>query len=267
MKKRLLLATMASIALFAGEARAQIDFSGGLAGPGTVVFDPTAVGQLLEQVGVSQEQLTQLVTTYQEIVQVYGMATKIWNSVNEVVGANQWAPGLLDGGIRNPLPFAAAASPGWIAGLNDPSTLPYGAQYLGQATVGGDPTVYNDGTFPGAELLKEVNSLASIQAVATNHLAAIETRIAALGQLFNQLAAIGTVQETDSLSARLHSELNYATSQQVQAQQTMAAAQLQIAVRESAQRQWQYQDEGVGIKNACSSVAAAGGTIAFAACR
>jgi hypothetical protein len=155
-KKRLLLATMASIALFAGEARAQIDFSGGLAGPGTVVFDPTAVGQLLEQVGVSQEQLTQLVTTYQEIVQVYGMATKIWNSVNEVVGANQWAPGLLDGGIRNPLPFAAAASPGWIAGLNDPSTLPYGAQYLGQATVGGDPTVYNDGTFPGAELLKEV---------------------------------------------------------------------------------------------------------------
>src|SRR6516165_7591528 len=67
-KKRLLFATMASIALFAGEARAQIDFFGGLAGPGTVVLDPTAVGQLLEQVGVSQEQLTQLVTTYQEIV-------------------------------------------------------------------------------------------------------------------------------------------------------------------------------------------------------
>jgi hypothetical protein len=257
---------MASIALLAGEARAQIDFSGGLAGPGTIVFDPTAVGQLLEQVGVSQEQLTQLVTTYQEIVQVYGMATKIWNSVNELVGANQWAPGLQVPGLLNPLPFAAANSPGWIGGFNDPTSLPFGSQYLSQNTVGGDFTVFQDGTFAGNELLKAIRTLSSMQAVASNHLGSIETRIAGLTQLFQQLANIGTLQETDSLSARLNSELNYATSQEVQAQQVMSAAQLQLAVLENNQRQWQYQDEGIGIKNACSSVAAAGGTIAFAAC-
>ena len=145
------------------------------------------------------------------------MATKIWNSVNEVVGANQWAPGLADGGIRNPLPFAAANSPEWIGGLNEPSALPFGAQYLAQNTVGGDPTIYNDGSQVGAEILKAIRVLSSMQAVSTNHLASIETRIAGLNQLFNQLAAIGTLQETDSLSARLHSELNYAASQQVQA--------------------------------------------------
>ena len=71
-------------------------------------------------------------------------------------------------------------------------------------------------------LLKAIRSLSSMQAVATNHGQSIETRIAALGKLFSQLADIDTVQKTDSLSARFNSELNYAKSQQVQAQQTMS---------------------------------------------
>lgn len=262
--KKLFLAAVTAFALSSGIARAQIDFS---AGAGTIVFDPTNFGQLLEQVGVSQEQLTQLVTTYNEIVQVYGMAAKIWNSVNEIVGANQWAPSLADGGIRNPLPFAAADSPAWIGGLNDPSALPFGPQYLAQNTVGGDPTIYNDGSQLGAEILKAIRVLSSIQAVSTNHLASIETRIAGLNQLFNQLAAIGTLQETDSLSARLHSELNYAASQQVQAQQVMAAAQLQLAVLENNQRQIQYQDELKGVEADCAASKAGGSVLMFAACK
>jgi hypothetical protein len=186
--------------------------------------------------------------------------------VAELVGADQFAPSLNDPAIRNALPFAAADHPGWVGGFNDASGLPFGAQYLAQNTVGGDPTVYNDGSFGGGELLKAIQSLSSMQAVSTNHLQIIETRIQGLGDLFAQLAAIGTIQETDSLSARLHTELNYANSQVGQAQQTMSAAQLQIAVLDNNQKQWQYQDEVLGITNACGSVAAAGGFVSFAAC-
>jgi hypothetical protein len=106
-----------------------------------------------------------------------------------------------------------------------------------------------------------------MQAVATNHVQSIETRIAALGNLFSQLDNIDTVQKTDSLSARLTTELNYANSQQVQAQQVMSAAQLQLAVLDYNQRQWLYQDETNGINAACASVQTAGGFVTIPACK
>ena len=265
--KKFLLIVLTALTLTASGARAQIDFSGGTDGAGFVVYDPTAVTQLLEQVGISQEQLTQLVETYKQVVQVYGMATQIWNSVSGLAGASGWAPALNNLALRNPLPFAAADHPGWVGGFNDPSSLPFGSQYLSQNTVGGDPSVYDDGSFVGPEILKAIRSLSSMQAVATNHVQSIETRIAALGNLFSQLDNIDTVQKTDSLSARLNTELNYANSQQVQAQQVMSAAQLQLAVLDYNQRQWLYQDETNGITAACASVQTAGGFVTIPACK
>lgn len=254
--RKLLFAGVAAIALLAVQpARAQL-----------AVIDVKAIAQLLAQLGVENQQLDQLLLTYAEIVQVYTMATNIWGAVEKVVGADQWAPDLSDAGIRNPLPFGAADHPGWVGGLNDPSSLPFGAQYQNQNTVGGDPTIYNDGTFVGNELLKTVRALSSMQAVATNHVQAIETRIAALGDLFSQLASIGKLQETDSLSARLHAELNYANSQQVQAQQVMNAAQMQLAVLQNNQTQWMYQDECIGQQAACASAGNAASFITIPAC-
>jgi hypothetical protein len=249
--KKFLLTVLAALTLTASGGRAQIDFSGGTDGAGFVVYDPTAVTQLLEQVGISQEQLTQLVETYKQVVQVYGMATQIWNSVSGLAGASGWAPALNNPALRNPLPFAAADHPGWVGGFNDPSSLP----------------VYDDGSFVGPEILKAIRSLSSMQAVATNHVQSIETRIAALGNLFSQLDNIDTVQKTDGLSARLNTELNYANSQQVQAQQVMSAAQLQLAVLDYNQRQWLYQDETNGITAACASVQTAGGFVTIPACK
>jgi len=261
MKKLLLLASVTVLALSSiSPARAQIF------GPGSIVFDPTAVGRLLEQIGIQGQQLDQLVQTYSEVVQVYNQATNIWNSVSGIIGADQWAPGLNDPTMRNPLPFAAADHPAWVGGFNDPSGLPFGAQYMAQNTVGGDPTVYNDGSFAGGELLKALQSLSSMQAVSTNHVQVIENRVLALNDLFAQLGSMDTLQNTDSLTARLNNELNYANSQQSQATQVMSAAQLQIAALDNNQKQWQYQDETLGITNACSSVAASGGFVSFNAC-
>ncbi len=252
--RQLLLAGIAIIALI-GPARADLP-----------VVDFTAIGDLLEQIGIQGEQLDEMIATFDEIVQVYTMATNIWNSVAEVVGADQWATGLNDPAQRNPLPFAAADHPGWVGGYNDPSSLPFGGQYLSQNTVGGDTSVYKGGDFVGAEILKSIQSVSSMQAVATNHVQAIENRITALTDLFSHLASIGTIQETDSLSARLHTEANFAHSQQIQAQQVMAAAQLQRDARESNQQQWLYQDEANGIKAACGSAASAASWITIGAC-
>lgn len=254
--RKLLLASAAAIALLTTQpARADLP-----------VIDAAAIGHLLESIGIEGEQLTQLIETYAEVVQVYDMTTNVWNSVAQIVGVDSWAPELTGDAARNPLPFAAADHPAWVGGFNDPSGLPYGAQYVSQSTVGGNPSVYNDGTFPGTEILKAIRSTAAIQAVATNHVASIENRIIGLNNLFTQLASIGTIQQTDSLSARLHNELNYANTQQIQATQIMNAALLQRDVRENNQLQWAYQDEAIGIQSACNNVAAAGGFITIPAC-
>jgi type IV secretion system protein VirB5 len=259
MKRHLLLCAAATIALLTvplAPARAALP-----------VVDFEAIAQLLESVGIEGQQLTELIATYNEVVQVYSMATNIWGAVEKVVGADQWAPGLTDAAIRNPLPFAASQHPAWVGGFNDPSAIPFGSQYMNQNTVGGDASIYNDGSFVGSEILKATRALSSMQALASNHVQAIETRINALNDLFAQLGNIGKIQETESLSARLHTESNYANSQVVQAQQVMNAAQMQIAVTENNQRQWMYQDEANGIKAACGSMRSAASFLVISACK
>jgi hypothetical protein len=259
-RKLLCTSAIALVLAATTPARAQIF------GPGTVVFDPTEVGKMLEQIGISGQELDQLVQTYAQVVNVYNMSTNIWNSVSEVVGAGTWAAQLVDPSIRNPMPFAANAHPGYVGGFTNPSGLPFGSVYMGQNTVGGDPSIYSDGSFAGGEITKTINSLSAMQSLATNNLQAIETRIAGLSDLFDHLSSVGTIQETSSLSSRLNNELNYANSQQVQAQQTMSAAQLQMSVLQNNQTQWTYQDETNSIGAACGSVAQAGGFVTFAAC-
>jgi hypothetical protein len=256
--RKLLLAGVAAIGLLAAAQPVRADLP---------VIDLTAIGDMLKSIGIETEQLTQLIETYNQVVLVYNQATNIWNAVEVLVGADQWAPGLRDAGIRNPLPFAAVDHPGWVGGLNDPSSLPFGAQYLNQNTVGGDPAIYNDGSFVGTELLKTVRALSAMQAISTNHVQAIETRIYALNDLFARLANIGKLQETESLSARLHTELNYANSQVIQAQHVQSAAQMQLAVLENNQRQYMYQDEVNGVLSACATAAQAASFITIPACK
>jgi hypothetical protein len=259
MKRHLLFAAAAAIGLLA--------MPGEPAHADLPVIDATSIADLLKQIGIQGEQLTQLVNVYNETIQVYGMATNIWGAVEKLVGADQWAGALQTSTNRNPLPFPAADHPGWVGGFNDPSGLPFGAEYVKQNTVGSDPSVYQDGSFTGKELLKSIRSLSSMQAVASNHLVQIETRINALGELFGHLASIGKLQETDSLSARFHSELNYATTQQVQAQQVLVAAQMQRDVAENNQRQWMWQDEKTGIEAACATAHKAASYVSIPACK
>jgi hypothetical protein len=253
--KKLLIAGVAALTL-AVPAEAQ------LFGPGNVVFDPTAVGKLLEQIGIQGSQLDQLVQTYNQVVQVYNQTTNVWHAVEGVAGAAEWAPGLRSQLAMNPLPYAADSHPGWVGGFNDPSGIPYGAVYQSQNTVGGDPSVFNDGTFAGQELLKSIRSYSSIMGVANNGMLSIEQRLGSLSDLFNQLDALPKLFATGQLQARLNTELNYANSQNTQATQTMSAITMQKAVFENNQTQWTYLDQTNGITAACGIIS----QISFAAC-
>jgi hypothetical protein len=253
--RKLLLIWVAALALGTTPAHADLP-----------VIDATQIAKIAEQLGISQQQLQEMITTYNEIVEVYDVSSKIWGDVEELVSADQWAPGLKTGHNRNPLEFPALLHPLYLGGFQDPSSLQFGSTYVQQNTVGGDPSIYDDATFVGTEMKKMVWSLSAMQAVASNHLSEIETRITALGDLFVQLGKIGKLQETDSLSARLHQELNYAHSQQVQATQLQHAAEMQLAVFEHNQRQWTYQDETNGIQAACATAKQAASFVTIPAC-
>lgn len=242
--RKILLAGVAALSLVGMPARADLP-----------VIDITSVGKLLQSIGIEGQQLEQMIATVQGILQVYQETQMVFNSVSELVHAEQWAQGLLSPSARNPLPFAASEHPGWVGGFNDPSSLPFGSQYLGQNTVGGNLSVYQHGDFVGGEFVKAIRSLSTMQALASGNVLSIENRIIALGNLFSRLASIGTIQETGSLQARLEAEANYAHAQKIQSQNLYAAAQQQLAVLEYNQRQWQYQDEQHGIAIMCQSLA------------
>jgi Type IV secretion system proteins len=251
--KKYLLAGVALIAV-AGSPEVQAQL---IPAPnGVLVFDATNAVNFLKSIGIEGEQLTQAIATLQEIIQVYEQATHIYQSVAEVVGVGEWATGLVTDIARNPLPFHAADHPNWVGGFNSPAGLPFGNQYLTANTIGGDISVYRDGRFVGGELIKAINSSSTMQALATNNIMAIENRINALGDLFAKLASIGSIQQSDSLIARLHTEANYAHAQQNQSQNLYAAAAQQLQVLEYNQKQWEYQDEVHGISGVCSSLAA-----------
>lgn len=247
--RELVFASVAVVALLgAPQTRAQMP-----------VVDWTSISHLIEQVQVLQQQLDVIRNTYQETV-------GILSSVSGLVHPETWAPELLTQSMRNPLPFSASSHPGYVGGLTDPSSLPYGSQYLGQNTVGGDITAFQDGSFNGAELLRGVRSISSMMALATNNVTSIEGRISALSDIFNQLSGAGDVMAIDSVSARLHAESNYVQSQQVQSQNLHAAAQMELAAAAQRQKEWAYLDEKNGIKTMCGALSANTSSVTIPEC-
>lgn len=238
------------------------------------VIDVTAIGHMLEELGLQGQQLDEAIQTlaeivqvYNETVQVYNMATNIWNSVAENVGVGGIASDLTAAFLRNPLPYGTTQHPGYIGGLNDPSGLPFGGQYVTQNTVGGNPGIYDDDTFMGKEIKKRIYSISAAQALATNHMLSAEQRLIGTAGLFAWLANMNTIQQTDSLGSRLKTELNYINTQHVQMQGMLASAQAQKDVFEHNRVQWTYQDETLGIKAACQTLAATGAGVTSPACK
>ena len=65
--RKLLLIWVAALALGTTPAHADLP-----------VIDATQIAKIAEQLGISQQQLQEMITTYNEIVEVYNVSSKIW---------------------------------------------------------------------------------------------------------------------------------------------------------------------------------------------
>jgi type IV secretion system protein VirB5 len=236
----------------------------------TPVIDVSSIAKILDLTAVQQQQLTQLVATYNQTVGIYNQAIQIVNqakqiysSVSGLTNANSWASILQTPTLQNPLPFSTNSQlPGILSGTTSASTLPNGQTYLNQ--FGQLP---QDLSTVSTDLRTAANFISSIESVAHGNLSALETRAAALPTITNQISAASTVQQTAAISARLQAEQAFVSNQQAQSQNLLLAAQMQVATAQQVQQQRAVADRTAAVGAACSSVTAASASgITVAAC-
>lgn len=190
-----------------------------LFGEGDIVFDPTAVAKLADEIRTLENQLTQLRQTYQalaHLTNINGVATELGlPSVQNPLGAVSQVPGLLNG-----------------------SRLAAGAQQFLDANRYYQPQG-ND--FLAQEMQRRAQSTANIQALAQQNLQATEDRMAGLQELQGQIDASPTTQDMGAVQARLNAESNFISVQQAQAQQLQVLQRVQEQASQQRVAEWQRQ--------------------------
>lgn len=190
-----------------------------LFGVGDVVFDPTAVARLMDEINTLERQYSQLQQTYQalaHLTSVNGIATSLGlPSVQNPLGAVSQVPGLLNG-----------------------SRLAAGAQQFLNANRYYQPQG-ND--FLAQEMQRRAQSTANIQALAQQNLQATEDRMTGLQDLQAQIDASPTTQDTGAVQARLNAESNFIQVQQTQAQQLQVLQRVQEQASQQRVAEWQRQ--------------------------
>jgi hypothetical protein len=231
------------------------------------VIDPTAIAQLVSQLG--QQQLIQGNTlgTYQQSQVINTNTWQTWQSVSGLTGATGWAPGLNVAGLQNPLSalYSASAYPGYIGGITSPYGLPFGSVYQQQLTL---PVTAGNSTTPFAAsyIPWTISTLTTAQATATNNLQVLEQRAQQLPGLVSQLDSANTVQLTTAVNARLTGENNYATLQAAQAMNLNTATNAQIAAMRAYRAQAAYAQGQAGEQSLCTAYAETGmGTLSSCA--
>lgn len=181
----------------------------------TVVYDPSAVAEMVKQVTEAKKQLEQLQQQVQE-------AQKLYNSVNKLTNMGDIASVLNDPAVRNALPASFADLEGALKGQGD-----------GAANFKSEATVYEA---PGNDFYaKELNAGADRNAgqlsVAQEFYDAATKRIDGIKQLQEQIGQADEQAEKEDLQARLQVELAFLAidQQRLQAIAMVQAAQVQVA--------------------------------------
>lgn len=215
------------------------------------VIDTNAITQLVSQLRTAQQQYQQLVANYNQLVATY-------QSLAQLTNINSVANELKQPWMQNPAPSTTLV-PGLLNGLSPPSTLGGNLATLAQQYLGQNRVYEPQGTdFQAQQLRTGANSVAQIEAVATQNLQALEERASALTQIQSQLDSAGTVQQVASIQARLAAEQNYVQIQTAQAENLRTLAAARTETEDQAQQEAERQSEEQGIQAACAALAKLG---------
>jgi len=217
------------------------------------VIDGASLAQLVNAVRVAQQQ-------YHELVQSYAQLRETYQALAQAVNPNQWAQGLEQPFLQNPLPNTNIL-PGLLNGISPPSELGGNLGSLAQQYLGENRVYQPQGTdFEATQIRNSANSTAEIEAVATQNLQSLQLRESVLTQLQGQLNSANTLQQVASIQARLMAEQNYVGAQTAQAENLQILAEEQIADQREAQDQAARQSADEGIRDDCTALAQLGAT-------
>lgn len=215
------------------------------------VIDANAITQLASQLHTAQQQYQQLVANYNQLVATY-------QSLAQLTNINSVANELKQPWMQNPAPSTTLV-PGLLNGLSPPSTLGGNLATLAQQYLGLNRVYEPQGTdFQAQQLRTGANSVAQIEAVATQNLQALEARASALTQIQSQLDSAGTIQKVASIQARLAAEQNYVAIQTAQAENLRTLAAARTETEDQAQEQAERQSEEQGLQRACNALSQLG---------
>jgi hypothetical protein len=219
--KHILLVTTAALALLGFQARpgrAQIP-----------TIDAASIAQLLSQL--------------QQMKQDYQVYMGIFGSLLRVVDPNSMATGIVG---SQPLPGVPQISQMMVGNGNFGSLAGLASQFL-QANTVYTPQSTGANDFNAAFMQRNGNTLAGVQAMVQQSITSIQSHIAGLTDVQQQLSTVKTDADVAAIQGRLQAEQANLTAQGVQAQslQTMMAAQQQAYTLQTQQMARQSADSVV----------------------
>ncbi len=183
----------------------------GLAQAQRIVYDPSNYAQAVQQVTHLTEQLAVLRQQYQQLQQTYAALSHLpqsaLNGLGQQLNVNQF---------RNALPaqssVLAAVMNGSELGMGTLASAAQGYRNQNQVYA---PTAED---FQAQEMLRNANSVAGSQAVASELYQSAANRVTALQGIEGQLASAPDTKAVADIQARIAAEQAYIQAQQVQAQ-------------------------------------------------
>lgn len=237
--KRILLASAACLGLALGAAGP----AHALFGEGDIVFDPTAVTKLADQIRQMEQQYDVMRQQYGQLVQTYD----VLKHPNQVM---QIAKGMAQQQIQNP-----GSAPANIPGLSFGSQLSAGAsRFLDQnryAAPQGDD-------FAAQEMQRRAQATANLQAEAQTGMERADERIAYLNQLQQSIQDQPDVTAVSAVAARVNSEHLFLQNESNNVARLQLVQQMQTRVDQQRASERDRQSAEDWAKQSAAAAAAAG---------
>lgn len=215
------------------------------------VIDGASLVQLIQQLDEAKQQYQELVDTYNQLKQTY-------QALAQLTKVNTLAPQLEQPLLQDSMPDTTML-PGLLDGLSPPSELGGNLGSLAQQYLQQNSVYQPQGQdFQARQMTTEANSIAGVEAVATQNLQSLQAREADLPQIQDALNRASTIQQVASIQARLAAEQDFVQAQTAQAANLQVLAAEQVQARHEAQNEAERQSEEQGLQSACNALAQLG---------